>query len=166
MTNKEKYINAFTEGLEIDASQVVGLKYQQIPEWDSVGHMSLIASIEEAFDIMMDTDDIIDFMAETVSSHMGQWNTNKRNSIVLPKPTTEAQQLVHLFDYFASRKTCELHFEDVAPIKKETIETFKFTFGKHNGEMLTTVLEKDPSYVEWLKENYHKEPLRTLLTKV
>lgn len=36
------------------------MKYQDIEAWDSVGHMSLIAAIEEAFDIMMDTDDIID----------------------------------------------------------------------------------------------------------
>lgn len=61
MTNKEKYINAFVDGLEINASKVDGLKYQEVPEWDSVGHMSLIACIEETFDIMMDTDDIIDF---------------------------------------------------------------------------------------------------------
>ena len=62
MTNKEKYINAFVEGLEIDASVVKeGLEYQSIPEWDSVGHMGLIACLEDAFDIMMDTDDIIDF---------------------------------------------------------------------------------------------------------
>lgn len=60
MTNKEKYINAFVEALEVDASVVEGLQYQEIQEWDSVGHMSLIACIEEAFDIMMDTDDIID----------------------------------------------------------------------------------------------------------
>lgn len=60
MTNREKYINAFVQALEISEDQVVGLKYQDIPEWDSVGHMSLIAEIEEAFDIMMDTDDIID----------------------------------------------------------------------------------------------------------
>ena len=62
MTNKEKYINAFVEGLEIDADIVKeGLEYQGIPEWDSVGHMGLIACLEDAFDIMMDTEDIIDF---------------------------------------------------------------------------------------------------------
>ena len=61
MTNREKYINAFVQALEIEPEQVAGLKYQDIPEWDSVGHMSLIAEIEDAFDIMMDTDDIIDF---------------------------------------------------------------------------------------------------------
>ena len=61
MTNLEKYKNAFLEGLEIDIDQVTeDLEYQGIPEWDSVGHMGLVACIEDAFDIMMDTDDIID----------------------------------------------------------------------------------------------------------
>lgn len=62
MTNLEKYINAFVEGLGISADQVKdNLEYQSIQEWDSVGHMGLVACIEDAFDIMMDTDDIIDF---------------------------------------------------------------------------------------------------------
>ena len=61
MTNLEKYNKAFIETLEIAENQLSGLKYQDIPAWDSVGHMSLIAAIEDAFDIMMDTDDIIDF---------------------------------------------------------------------------------------------------------
>ena len=68
MSNKEKYVNAFVEALEVSADQVAGLKYQEIPNWDSVGHMGLIAAIEDAFDIMMDTDDIIDLSSfETVS---------------------------------------------------------------------------------------------------
>jgi acyl carrier protein len=62
MSNLEKYKNAFVEGLEIEEELVKeGLEYQSIPQWDSVGHMGLVASIEDAFDIMMDTDDIIDF---------------------------------------------------------------------------------------------------------
>lgn len=61
MTNLEKYINAFVNTLNINVSEVEGLEYQGIPAWDSVGHMSLVAAIEEVFDIMMDTDDIIDF---------------------------------------------------------------------------------------------------------
>lgn len=66
MTNLEKYKNAFVEGLEISIDVVKdGLEYQGIPQWDSVGHMGLIASLEETFDIMMDTDDIIDFSSFT-----------------------------------------------------------------------------------------------------
>ena len=61
MSNLEKYNNAFTETFEITEDQLPDLKYQDINAWDSVGHMTLVAAIEDAFDIMMDTDDIIDF---------------------------------------------------------------------------------------------------------
>ena len=61
MTNQELFDNAFVETFEITKDQLPGLKYQDIQAWDSVGHMSLIAALEDAFDIMMDTDDIIDF---------------------------------------------------------------------------------------------------------
>lgn len=60
MTNLEKYDQAFMEALEVMEDQLAGLEYQGISSWDSVGHMGLIAAIEDAFDIMMDTDDIID----------------------------------------------------------------------------------------------------------
>ncbi|MCL2222327.1 MAG: acyl carrier protein [Oscillospiraceae bacterium] len=59
--NLEKYNNAFTTSLDI-TDDLLGeqLVYQSIQAWDSVGHMTLIAAIEDAFDIMMDTEDIID----------------------------------------------------------------------------------------------------------
>ena len=60
MNNLEKYNNAFMETFEITEDKLEGLKYQDVAAWDSVGHMSLIAALEEAFDIMMDTDDIIE----------------------------------------------------------------------------------------------------------
>ena len=49
MTNLEKYNKAFCDSFEITEEL-----------WDSVGHMSLVANLEDAFDIMMETDDIID----------------------------------------------------------------------------------------------------------
>ena len=62
MSNLEKYRNAFVEGLDVEEDKITdSLEYEGIPEWDSVGHMSLVACIEEAFDIMMETEDIIDF---------------------------------------------------------------------------------------------------------
>lgn len=60
MNNLEKYAQAFCETFEISADQLAGLQYQQVELWDSVGHMSLVAALEDAFDIMMETDDIID----------------------------------------------------------------------------------------------------------
>ncbi len=61
MTNLEKYNTAFIESFGITVEQLPGLAYQAIEAWDSVGHMQLIAALEDAFDIMFDTDDIIDF---------------------------------------------------------------------------------------------------------
>tara|TARA_Y100000590_G_scaffold444423_1_gene575146 strand:- start:1253 stop:1495 length:243 start_codon:yes stop_codon:yes gene_type:complete len=62
MNNEEKYKNVFTESFSVDSDVVDDtLEYNGIPEWDSIGHMSLIAGLEEAFSISIDTDDIIDF---------------------------------------------------------------------------------------------------------
>ena len=62
MNNKQKYDQAFIESFSISESVLDDdLLYNSIPEWDSVGHMSLIAELEEVFDIMMEMDDIIDF---------------------------------------------------------------------------------------------------------
>lgn len=60
MSNLEKYTHAFMTCFDLDEKAVHGLKYQDIPAWDSVGHMGLIAALEEAFNIMMQTEDIID----------------------------------------------------------------------------------------------------------
>ena len=60
MTNLEKLTNVFVETFGIEAEATKGLKYQDIEAWDSVGHMALIAAIEDSFGITMDTDDIID----------------------------------------------------------------------------------------------------------
>ena len=61
MSNLETYNRIFTETFEVPEDILVGYKYQDTPSWDSVGHMTMIASLEDAFDIMMDTDDIIEF---------------------------------------------------------------------------------------------------------
>ena len=62
MSNREKYDCAFMESFSIGKDGLTTqLTYQSIPEWDSVGHMSLIAALEDAFGIMMEMDDIVDF---------------------------------------------------------------------------------------------------------
>ena len=60
MSNLDKYVNAFVSALEVAAAQAPGLVYGQSASWDSVGHMALVAQLEDAFDIMMEMDDIID----------------------------------------------------------------------------------------------------------
>ncbi|MEY8215165.1 MAG: acyl carrier protein [Colwellia sp.] len=62
MTNQEKYDQAFIEIFGITTDILTDdFAYQAIPEWDSVGHMGLIAELEDLFDIMMETEDIIEF---------------------------------------------------------------------------------------------------------
>ena len=62
MSNKQRYDQAFMESFSIEESTLGdSLEYNTIPSWDSVGHMAMIAELEDTFDIMMETDDIIDF---------------------------------------------------------------------------------------------------------
>jgi acyl carrier protein len=61
MTKKEVLNSAFSESLGIPLASVKDeLKYNSIPEWDSVAHMVLVSVLEEKFDVMLDTNDILD----------------------------------------------------------------------------------------------------------
>ena len=62
MSNKAKYDQIFLDTFEIAAEQLdEHLSYQSIDSWDSVGHMSLIAALEDEFGVVFEMDDIIDF---------------------------------------------------------------------------------------------------------
>jgi len=62
MNKKQKYQDIFIKSLAIDSKKFnENLKYNEIPEWDSIGHMTLMSGLEEDFDITMETDDIVDF---------------------------------------------------------------------------------------------------------
>ena len=62
MSNKQKYQDIFIKSLSIDGKQFnENLKYNEIPEWDSIGHMTLISGLEEGFRISVETDDVVDF---------------------------------------------------------------------------------------------------------
>ena len=62
MKNKTKYIEIFSKSLSIDKKKFSEkIKYNDVPEWDSIGHMTLMSDLEDGFNISIDTDDIIDF---------------------------------------------------------------------------------------------------------
>ena len=74
MSTIERYKKVFIEIFEINESQLENLNYQDIPAWDSLGHMSMVGSLEDEFDIMLEMDDIIDFSSfkkgiETLSKY-------------------------------------------------------------------------------------------------
>ena len=59
--DEKKLQSIFSKELGIDMADVIdALAYNSIHQWDSVAHMSLIAAIEEGFDIMIDAQDVID----------------------------------------------------------------------------------------------------------
>ena len=67
MTNREKYNKVIIESFSVTEDMLnEDFVYQCIQAWDSVGHMVMIAALEETFDIMMDIDDIVDFESYTV----------------------------------------------------------------------------------------------------
>lgn len=62
MSNLDKYQDTFVTSLSLDKEKFhEKLKYNEVPEWDSIGHMSLISGLEETFNITIETEDIIDF---------------------------------------------------------------------------------------------------------
>lgn len=62
MLNKDKYEKIFIKCFSLDKSKLKkDVKYDSIPKWDSVGHMNMIAKLEDEFNISMEMDDIIDF---------------------------------------------------------------------------------------------------------
>ena len=62
MHKTEDYKKLFIESLSID-NKVFSekIQYNEVPEWDSIGHMTLVSAIEEKYEINFETDDIVDF---------------------------------------------------------------------------------------------------------
>lgn len=46
---------------KLEENELTGLKYRSIPLWDSLGHMLLMESIEDAFNISIETPDMLAF---------------------------------------------------------------------------------------------------------
>ena len=62
MSILEKYKLSFKESLSLKDEDVnEKLEYNGVPEWDSIGHMTLMSKLEEEFNISLETDDIVDF---------------------------------------------------------------------------------------------------------
>ena len=69
MAGIESYKKVFVENFSLtNTKEIEKLEYNMIPEWDSIGHMSLIANLEEEYKISLEIDDIINF------SSFKKWN--------------------------------------------------------------------------------------------
>lgn len=116
-----------------------------------------------------DVDEEIELIANAIESHMGQWTTSnkpKDAGIVLPKPSNKYQEIVHLADYLASRKPLDMEFDEWKKPELPPLDTYVLNFGKYKDERLVEVAQKDKGYIDWLKENYGREPVRSLLKQL
>ena len=69
--NAEKVRQAFSDALGIPADQVLDeLSYDSIPEWDSVSHMSLIAMLENKFNVLLETNDILEMSSVKIAKEI------------------------------------------------------------------------------------------------
>lgn len=74
-------VSTFREALSLDnGTDVESLEYNKIQNWDSIAHMTLVAALEEAFDIMLETDDVLDMSSfskaiEILSKHDVDFST-------------------------------------------------------------------------------------------
>ena len=67
MDSRRMYNQVFLDCFGVDETQLTAeLTYQSVESWDSVGHMAMVAQLEDSFSIMLEMDDIIDFSSYTV----------------------------------------------------------------------------------------------------
>jgi acyl carrier protein len=59
--NERKLRQTFAEALNMSEADVNDdLRYANAAGWDSIAHMALVAALDDAFGIMLETDDVID----------------------------------------------------------------------------------------------------------
>lgn len=170
----EQYNTKFTSR-ERDLMRVAGLVHDgrksgeqsdyERSKFTKFDHPLQMANVIRGYDGQYLTHDDIEFMAHCIESHMGMWNTDKKSSVVLPKPTDEYQQFVHLADYLASRKDLTMAFEGYEQPKVELpdVNEYVLNFGKHSGKKLIDVYKYHRDYIDWCKENINREPLMSLI---
>lgn len=128
-------------------------------KYTKFNHPILMADVIRSYDGQYLNHEEIEFVANIISKHMGQFNTDKKTGTTLPKPDDSYSELVHLADYLASRKSLTMEFENyVTPSTKiEFDPDYTLKFGRHNGRKLLDVYRVAPDYVEWMEENINRK---------
>lgn len=170
----EQYKVQFTSR-EMDLMRVAGLVHDgrksgeqadyERSKFTKFDHPIQMANVVRSYEGKYLNHDELVFIAHCIESHMGQWNTDRKSSVVLEKPKDGYQFFVHLADYLASRKDLTMAFDNVEQPKVEApdINEYKLTFGRHNGKTIPEVAKVDMGWLIWAKDNLSREPVATLI---
>lgn len=169
----EQYNTKFTSR-EMDLMRVAGLvhdgrKSGEQPDYErskftKFDHPLQMANVIRGYEGQYLNRDELEFCAHCIESHMGKWNTDKKSSVVLPKPIDEYQQFVHLADYLASRKDLAMAFDKVEAQTAQlpNLNEYKMTSGSFVGKTIPEIAKIRPNYITWAIENHPNEVVRNL----
>lgn len=130
-------------------------------------HPLQMATVIRSYDGKCLNHDEIELIAHCIESHMGSWNVDKKTGECLPKPEDLHQELVHLADYLASRKTLTMDFENIeTPRVESKPEEYVLTFGKHKGEKLIDLYRSGDDYVVWMEENITRPDVQAAIKAI
>lgn len=171
----EQYNSKLTSR-EMDLMRVAGLVHDGMKsgsqeqfsksKYTKFEHPILMAEMIRSYDGRYLNHEEIELIAEAISKHMGQWNTDKKNPMTLPKPNEKFSRMLHVADYLASRKSLTMDFEGfaaTAPKKVEWDENYVMPFGKHSGQKLIDIYYCHPDYITWCEENIRKPDLLNMI---
>lgn len=128
-------------------------------KYTKFNHPILMADVIRSYDGQYLNHEEIEFIANIISKHMGQFNTDKKTGTTLPKPDDLHSELVHLADYLASRKSLTMEFENYT-MPSAIVEfdpEYKLKFGRYNGQRLIDINRFAPDYVEWMETNITRQ---------
>ena len=170
----EQY-NAQLTSREMDLMRVAGLVHDgrksgeqsdyERSKFTKFDHPIQMANVVRSFDGQYLSHNELEFIAHCIESHMGQWNTDRKSSVVLDKPKDGYQCFVHLADYLASRKDLTMAFDGFEQNKVELpdVNEHKLTFGRHSGKTIPEIATVDMGWLTWAKDNLSREPEHTLI---
>lgn len=115
------------------------------------------------------------YIGNLIASHSGQWNSSTKSKMLLPTPSNSAEFIVHLCDYLGSRSDLDMIYDTEIKLAVEAFtdlpvlenpREYVMPFGKYKDLTLGEIEENDMPYLNWMKENIRKEPLKSILKKM
>lgn len=164
LTSRERDLIRLS-GLVHDGRKSSSQEDYEKSKYTRFNHPILMSDVIRSFDGQYLTHEEIELVADTISKHMGQWNTDKKSNVELPKPNNKFARMVHVADYLASRKCLTMDFTGY-DMKQESVEfdeNYTLTFGKYSGQRLIDIYNAAPDYVLWMEENIHKRDVLNMI---